>query len=113
MSWNHRVLAHENNGDIYFQIHEVYYSNDGVPNSYSSNPIHIGGEEINHLRWTLMNASVCLKKPFIWAGEKFPAEVVVTYKCLCCGRDEFTSKIPHTCGKSFRKRNLEWEMKCV
>lgn len=24
MSWNYRILAHENNGEIYFQIHEVY-----------------------------------------------------------------------------------------
>ena len=25
MGWNHRILAHEHNGEIYLQIHEVYF----------------------------------------------------------------------------------------
>ena len=28
MSWNHRILAHENNGEVYFQLHEVFYKNE-------------------------------------------------------------------------------------
>ena len=38
MSWNYIILAHENNGEIYFQIHEVYYTNN-TPNGYTANPI--------------------------------------------------------------------------
>jgi hypothetical protein len=26
MGWNHRILAHEHNGEVYLQIHEVYYN---------------------------------------------------------------------------------------
>lgn len=29
MSWNHRILAHEQpDKSIYFQVHEVYYKNN-------------------------------------------------------------------------------------
>ncbi len=32
----------------------------------------------------------------------------MTYKCLLCGRDKFTSKSPHKCRGGFRKRGLKW-----
>jgi len=33
----------------------------------------------------------------------------VRYRCLLCGRDKFTRKIPHNCNGGFRKRNIQWE----
>jgi hypothetical protein len=113
MSWNHRVLAHENNGEIYFQIHEVNYDLDNKPIGYSENPITIGGEEMSSLRWINNQISECLKKPVLWAGDKFPNIAIITYECLSCGRNKFTSKIPHNCGNQFRKRNLQWKMNCI
>lgn len=31
MCWNHRILAHKNGDDWFFQIHEVYYDETGKP----------------------------------------------------------------------------------
>jgi len=72
--WNHRILAVAYNNDIYFQIHEVYYTDDCIPNGYSTNPITIGGEDIKGMIWQINRIKQCMKKPILWAGENFPNE---------------------------------------
>ena len=32
MGWNYRILAHDYKGEVYLQIHEVYYDEEGKPN---------------------------------------------------------------------------------
>ena len=72
--WNHIILAHEFNGEIYFQIHEIYYDNDNKPIGYTVNPISVGGENLKSIKWTLNRMKECLKKPILWASDKFPSE---------------------------------------
>ena len=74
MSWNHRVLAHKYEEEIYFEIHEVYYDKNGIPNGYKEKPVTIGGENIKGMRWSLNKMKECLKKPILWAGDDFPKE---------------------------------------
>lgn len=31
------------------------------------------------------------------------------YRCTLCGRDKFTQKTPHYCGRNYRKRGIVWE----
>jgi hypothetical protein len=76
MGWNHRVLAHEHKGEIYFDIHEVYYDDNGTPNGYTENPVSVGGESLKGIGWTLNRMKECLKKPILWAGDKFPNEYI-------------------------------------
>ena len=74
MGWNHRILAHkQEDNSIYFSIHEVYYTNN-IPDGYTSNPISIGSEDIKGIKWTLNRMKECLKKPILWAGDRFPEE---------------------------------------
>lgn len=73
MSWNHRILAHKHDGEIYFQVHEVYYTND-IPDGYSINPVSISSETLDGISWQLDKMQECLKKPILWAGERFPSE---------------------------------------
>ena len=73
-NWNHRVLASNEEGYLYYQIHEVYYT-DGIPTSYTKNAVSIGCGEIEGLLWTLDSMKECIKKPILWAGDKFPKEV--------------------------------------
>jgi hypothetical protein len=74
MGWNHRILAHkQEDGSVYLSIHEVYYTN-GIPDSYTLNPITIGSEDLKGIKWTLNRMKECLKKPILWAGESFPNE---------------------------------------
>lgn len=76
MGWNHRILAHEIDGEIYLQIHEVHYSEKGIPNGYTENAISVGGEDLKAISWTLDKMKECTKKPILWAGDKFPDEYI-------------------------------------
>lgn len=108
-TWNHRVMADELiGGEVYLEIHEVYYDENNVPYTYTEKPISIGSEDVSGLTWTINRMQACLKKPILWKGDKFPQECLVTYKCLLCGRDSFTAKQPHNCVGGFRKRNIKW-----
>lgn len=75
MSWNYRILAHENNGEVYLQVHEVYYTNN-IPDGYTSDPITVGSETLEGIEWTLNRMQEAVKKPVLWAGERFPNEYV-------------------------------------
>ena len=116
MSWNHRILLKEyvniitKNIEYILNIHEVYYDSEGIPNGYTKNPITISASDPDGLSWTVSKINNCLKKPILWGDDKFPQEVKVRYKCLLCGRDKFTRKTPHNCGKNFRKHKIEWEV---
>lgn len=74
MSWNYRVLALEHDKEIYFQIREVYYDKEGIPNSYSTSPSYIESENISGMEWTLNAYKEALSKPILYSGEKFPNE---------------------------------------
>jgi hypothetical protein len=74
MSWNYRVLAHKYEEEIYFEIHEVYYDENGILNGYKEKPVTISGENIKGMRWALNKMKECLKKPILWAGDDFPKE---------------------------------------
>lgn len=72
MSWNYRILASEQKGEMYFNVHSVYYEN-GLPISYSDKASIIGGEDILEIVFTLNKMQECMKKPILWYGDKFPA----------------------------------------
>ena len=61
MIWNHRILAHENKGEVYFQLHEVYYKNE-VTDSYTANPITVGSESLKGIKWTLNKMQYAIRK---------------------------------------------------
>jgi hypothetical protein len=74
--WNHRVLATiDKHGETYFNIHEVYYNNKTKqPDGYTANPITIGGEDIEALKWTINKIQESLEKPILWGDSRFPVE---------------------------------------
>lgn len=73
MGWNHRILAHETNGEVWFQMHEVYYADD-VATSYTAQPSTVGSDGLPGIRWTLNKMRAAWKKPVLWAGAQFPNE---------------------------------------
>jgi hypothetical protein len=75
MSWNHRILAHEQHGDEpYFMIHEVHYDKDGNPEAYTEKGVPVGGNSIKDITWVLNKMLACRKKPILSAGKNFPTE---------------------------------------
>ena len=73
MSWNRRVLAHETNDEVYFQIHEVYYDKDGNPDGYAVDGTTVGGESLESISWVLEEMTKCLNKPIL-SVNNFPKE---------------------------------------
>mgnify|MGYP001235108570 CR=1 FL=1 len=71
--WNHRVLAHKDGEDWFFQIHEVYYNDEGKPISYTTNAISVGAESIKDIKWVLKEMKKSLEKPIL-SVENFPNE---------------------------------------
>lgn len=73
VSWDYRLMAKEYKGEIYFDIHSVYY-HDGLPVACSLNPAPVGGSSVDEAMKDLTLMQECFKKPIIWYGEKFPEE---------------------------------------
>jgi len=111
MGWNHRVLSHEHNGEVYLQIHDVYYNENGTPDGYTENPISVGSETIKGITYTLNKMLKRRTKHILWAGTKFPKECKITYICNLCGRDTFDKPSPHKCVSGFSKHGLTWSLK--
>lgn len=86
MGWNHRILAHKHNREVYLQIHEVYYDEKGKPVGYTENPVSIGSETVKGITWILNRMLDCRNKPILWAGGKFPKEYKIQYTRDLCSR---------------------------
>ena len=72
--WNHRVLVHQTDNELFYIIHEVHYDETGIPHSYTENGVPACGESIEEITWVLNMFREALKKPVLWSGEKFPLE---------------------------------------
>jgi len=71
MSWNHRILAHRDGDEFFFQIHEVHYDTDGKPRGYGAPCASVCGNTIDGIKWTLDKMSKCIEKPVL-SVENFP-----------------------------------------
>lgn len=53
MSWNYRVVRSEEQGEVYYQIHEAYYdepTTDTKPSRLTANAVRPGGSTLIELR---------------------------------------------------------------
>lgn len=74
MGWNYRVLAHEVGKNVEFKIHEVYYNEDGIPDSCTVESCRMEVEDINDFKFMLDKMSECLTKPILYGDDRFPKE---------------------------------------
>jgi hypothetical protein len=73
--WNYRVLAFLQDDEVYFEIHNVYYSDKGItPISYGEPGSTIFSESIKGVRKTLKLVKLALEKPVLWGDDQFPKE---------------------------------------
>jgi len=73
MDWNYRILAHKEDDEMYFKIHEVQYDKNGKPISHNSNGVIVGSESLEGINWVLDKMKECTNKPILLAGD-FPNE---------------------------------------
>jgi hypothetical protein len=71
--WDYRLMAKEYKGEIYFDIHSVYYQND-LPIACSLHPASVGGSSVDEAMKDLTLMQECFRKPVIWYGDRFPEE---------------------------------------
>lgn len=77
MGWNHRILAHKDGDEMYFQVHEVYYDDKGKPESYTANGVSVGDDSLEGINLILDQMKECSKKPIL-SIEDFPNEYTGT-----------------------------------
>jgi hypothetical protein len=72
--WNYRILAHEHDGEVTLQVHEVHYDETGKPKSYSETPAKIMGDTVRELRHvaTMILLDLGMRRPILWAGDRWP-----------------------------------------
>ncbi len=73
MTWNYRILAHKEEDGMYFQIHEVYYNEAGIPNGYTNNFAGVGGDSLKDINWSLEKMKEATSEPILLA-DGFPNE---------------------------------------
>ena len=76
MSWNHRVIAYREGREFWYQIHEVYYDENGVPEMYTKGAVTVVASTFKALDWQLDRLKECLSKPIL-SAENFPEEFKV------------------------------------
>lgn len=77
--WNYRLIAKDYQGDVWFDVHEVYYTN-GVPDGYTANPVTVGGDSIAGVVLQLKMIQEDIVQPPLWGGYRFPEEYVAEHK---------------------------------
>ena len=65
MSWNYRVIEHEDEDVKFYQIHEVYYDKDGNPESMTEDASLPFGDNVEELNHTLIYMISALTKPVL------------------------------------------------
>jgi len=70
MSWNHRVIRRiypnvHMDDSILYEVHEVYYDEEGNIGSITQEPINIMEETVDDLRKTVERLTKCLEQPII------------------------------------------------
>lgn len=65
MTWNYRVFQHTQDGVDSFEVHEVYYDEEGRPHSYMESASQPFGETPEELRADLLYMLEALEKPVL------------------------------------------------
>ena len=65
MSWNYRVIRYvaTEGGSDYYTIHEVYYTEEGVPYLVSEKPVTPFGDSVEELKSDLSMMRAALRRP--------------------------------------------------
>ena len=71
MSWDYRVIHRVfDNGESYFAIHEVYYSDDGTTiKSWTATPVYPAGETVEELSGDISHYRRALMQPTLEMSE--------------------------------------------
>lgn len=71
MTWNYRVVEHYNkeHNETFYNIHSVYYDDNGKIKMWSSDPVYAQGDDLEDLRRELARMLEACDKPILNATE--------------------------------------------
>lgn len=79
MSWNYRVVKHVRgdgnppHGDTSYNVHEVYYNEDGSVRGWTDREVSPHGEDAKEFRGSLMLYQAAMKRPVLVIRDGKPA----------------------------------------
>ena len=67
MYWNHRVIKryYKKSDTVAYQIHEVYYEDDGAIKSWTDSPVEPFGETVEELQGDIRYFAEAFQKPVL------------------------------------------------
>lgn len=70
-TWNHRIVQKRDPhyDDVYYEVHEAHYNDDGQLCAITENPITPYGDDIEGLKWTLEHMLKACDHPILIDGE--------------------------------------------
>ena len=81
MGWNHRVIRRSNapstDPEWNYQVHEVYYKEDGSIEAWTENPVAPVGEDLSELRSDISHYSEALEQPVLKEVKRNGKETLV------------------------------------
>lgn len=69
MSWNYRVVKHEDEHEVWYGLHEVYYDEEHNPDGFSEKPIDPRGTTVEELRGDIDLMLQAFNRPVLDYGE--------------------------------------------
>ena len=75
--WNHRVIRKTSRDETWYEIHEVFYDDDGNPHSWTEGSVSPYGESVEELCRVLDWFKGATEKPVLEISEKDGKEVLV------------------------------------
>ena len=76
MRWNYRVIKHEQGECVFYELHKVYYDDNGLPDRFTDKAVSIVGNNLNDIEWSLKKIKKAIKKPII-SAKNFPNEIEI------------------------------------
>ncbi len=65
MAWDYRVIKHTDEGEVSYQIHEVYYDENQIIESWTENSIKPYGETPVELKEDILMQLQAFQKPIL------------------------------------------------
>ncbi len=63
MTWNHRLVKHTHDNEVFYAIHEVYYDEQGNPESITQDPVGVSEQSKDDVMTTLRHMERALTMP--------------------------------------------------
>ena len=63
MTWNHRLVKRTHGDDVLYAIHEVYYDDQGAPESVTEDPVGVAEQSKDDIKTTLRHMERALTMP--------------------------------------------------